>query len=57
MESLYFSMITQILLSKEKFQKSILIIIMLAIQLHGGFIQYMSVIDLLFNYDTQSKAI
>jgi hypothetical protein len=26
-------------------------------QLHGGFIQYMSVIDLLFNYDTQSKTI
>ena len=26
-------------------------------QLHGGFIQYMSVIDLLFNYDTQSKTV
>ena len=26
-------------------------------QLHGGFIQYMSVIDLLFNYGSQSKKI
>jgi hypothetical protein len=26
-------------------------------QLHGEFIQYMSVVDLLFNYDTQSKTI